>query len=86
MDPHPMNDHMGNMEGKESMHLQEAKLAGREDQGNNNLHDKRNGTEPQLLDRKSATHRPGLLNPISLPPERRMQPQSVETVTATSSR
>jgi hypothetical protein len=77
---------MGNMEGKEPTHLQEPKLAGREDQGNNNLHDKRNGTEPQLPDRKSATHRPGLLNPRSLPPERRTQPQSGKTATATPSR
>jgi hypothetical protein len=32
---------MGNMEGKELTHLQEPKLAGREDQGNNNLHDEK---------------------------------------------
>jgi hypothetical protein len=32
LDPHPGNDHMGNMEGKEPTHLQEPKLVGREDQ------------------------------------------------------
>ena len=86
MDPHPRNDHMENMEGKEPAHLQESKLAGREDQGNNNLHEKRNGTEPQLPDRKSATHRPGPLNPISLSIEKWMQPQSGKMATATPSR
>ena len=74
MDPHPKNDHMGNMEGKELTHLQEPKLVGREDQGNNNLHEKRNGIEPQLLDRKSATHRQGLPNPKNLQLERWTQP------------
>jgi hypothetical protein len=75
VDPHSGNDHMGNMEGKESVHLQEPKPARREDQGNNILHEKRNGPEPQLPDRKSATHRLGLPNSRSLPPERRMQTQ-----------
>jgi hypothetical protein len=70
LDPHPGNDHMGNKEGKELVHLQEPKLSGREDQGNNNLHDKLNGTELQLPDRKSATHRPRLPNSRILPPKR----------------
>jgi hypothetical protein len=86
LDPHPRNDHMGNMEGKELAHLQEPKLAKREDQGNNNLHDNKNGTEPQLPDKNSTTHISGLSNPRSLPPERRMQPQLGKTATTTPSR
>ena len=48
LDPHPRNDHMVDMEGKELAHFQKPKLARREDQGNNNLHDMRDGDELQL--------------------------------------
>jgi hypothetical protein len=65
---------MGNMEGKELFHFQEPKLAGREDQGNTNLHEKGNGTELQLPERRSITHRLGLQNSRSLPLEMWMQP------------
>jgi hypothetical protein len=57
---------MGNMEGKEPTHLQEPKLAGREGQGNNNIHDKGNGTELQLADKRSETHRLGVPHSRSL--------------------
>ena len=86
LDPHPRNDHMGNMEGKEPMHLQEPKLDGWKDQGNNNSHDKGNGTEPQPSNRRSTTHWSGSQNSRGFPSERKTQPQSGETGAATKFR
>ena len=51
LDTYPKNDDMVYMEGKESTHFEKPKLAWREDQGNNNLHDTRYDAEPQLPDR-----------------------------------
>ena len=86
LDPHSWHGHLGNMEGMKLAHLQEPKMDDRKDQGNNNSHDKRNGTEPQLLNRRSATHRPRSQNSRGLSTERRMQPQSGKTIAATTSR
>jgi hypothetical protein len=74
------------MEGIESMHLQEPMMDGWKDQGNNNSHDKRNGIEPQLPNRRSTTHRLGSQNSRGLSIERRTQHQSDDTVFATTSR
>jgi hypothetical protein len=77
---------MFDMEGKELMHLQKLKLAKREDQGNNNLHDMRDGDEPQLPGRQSVTHISGFSSPRGLPLEWWTQPQSMRKVTATPNR
>jgi hypothetical protein len=74
---------MGNMEIKELTHLQERKPSGRENQGSNNISNTRNGAEPQLPDWKSATHRPGLPHPGSLPPKRRAQQHMGRMATTT---
>jgi hypothetical protein len=74
------------MEGTESTHLQEPKMDDKKDQGNNNLHDKRNGIKPQLPNRRSATHRPRYLNSRGFSTERRMQAQSGKMTAATTSR
>jgi hypothetical protein len=39
---------MVDMEGKELTYFHKPKLVRREDQGNNNIHDTRDGDEPQL--------------------------------------
>jgi hypothetical protein len=77
---------MGNFEGKEPMHIREPELVRREDQGKNNLHDKRNDTEPQLPERKSATQIPRISNHGGLPPEKWMQPQSGKSNVTTPKR
>jgi hypothetical protein len=60
MDSHPGDDHMDNMERKEPTHLQESKPSRRENQRKHNLHDKRNGADPQLPEWERTTRRSGL--------------------------
>ena len=74
------------MEGTKLVHLQKPKMDDWKDQGNNNSHDKRNDIEPQLPDRRSATHRSRSQNFIGFSTERRTQPQSGKTVVATTNR
>jgi hypothetical protein len=58
LDPHPRNDHMGNMEGKEPTHLQEPKL----DEGKIKetiISMTRETVQSRNCQQESATHRPG---------------------------